>query len=119
MTKEAAQHSIRTFYEVVRGDALEKVKISKEEVAHVAHLARLSFREGETERFASQLNDILLYMDKLNRVDTTGVEPMTHAIARENAFREDRVEASLPAEASLANAPETRGSCFQVPKVIE
>jgi len=98
---------------------LEKIRINKEEVAYVAHLARLSFSEGETEKFTSQLNDILLYMDKLNEVDTTGVEPVTHAIARENAFREDRVVASLPAEASLANAPETRGSCFQVPKVIE
>jgi aspartyl-tRNA(Asn)/glutamyl-tRNA(Gln) amidotransferase subunit C len=94
-------------------------KISKEEVAYVAHLARLSFSEGETEKFTSQLNDILLYMDKLNAVDTTGVEPMTHAIAQKNAFRNDRVDVSLPIEASLANAPESRGSCFQVPKVIE
>jgi aspartyl-tRNA(Asn)/glutamyl-tRNA(Gln) amidotransferase subunit C len=55
----------------------------------------------------------------LNAVDTTGVEPMTHAIAQKNAFRDDRVDVSLPIEASLANAPESRGSCFQVPKVIE
>ena len=94
-------------------------KISREEVAYVAHLARLSFSEEETGKFTSQLNDILLYMDKLNAVDTTGVEPMTHAIAQKNAFRDDRVDVSLPIEASLANAPESRGSCFQVPKVIE
>jgi len=94
-------------------------KISKNEVAYVSHLARLSFSEEETGKFTSQLNDILLYMDKLNEVDTTGVEPMTHAISRKNAFREDTVVASLPSEASLANAPEVRGSCFQVPKVIE
>lgn len=94
-------------------------KISREEVAYVAHLARLSFSEEETGKFTSQLNDILLYMDKLNSVDTTGVEPMTHAIAQKNAFRDDRVDASLPSEASLANAPESRGNCFQVPKVIE
>src|SRR4030042_1273500 len=72
--------------------------------------------EGETEKFTSQLNDILLYMDKLNEVDTTGVEPVTHAIARENAFREDRVAASLPAEGSLAHAPAAGGGCFQVPR---
>ena len=94
-------------------------KISKDEVAYVAHLARLSFSEEETGKFTSQLNDILLYMDKLNEVDTNGVEPVTHAIARKNAFREDAVGASLPPEASLANAPDARGGCFQVPKVIE
>ena len=94
-------------------------KISRDGVAYVAHLARLSFSEEETGKFTSQLNDILLYMDKLNAVDTTGVEPMTHAIAQKNAFRDDRIAASLPIEASLANAPESRGSCFQVPKVIE
>lgn len=98
---------------------MEKVKISREEVAYVAHLARLSFSEAETEKFTAQLNEILLYMEKLNAVDTRGVEPVTHAIARENAFRGDEVAASLPAAASLANAPEARGGCFQVPKVIE
>jgi aspartyl-tRNA(Asn)/glutamyl-tRNA(Gln) amidotransferase subunit C len=94
-------------------------KINREEVAYVAHLARLSFGEDEAEKFTSQLNDILLYMDKLNEIDTAGIEPMTHAIARKNAFRTDAVGVSLPVEASLANAPEARGSCFQVPKVIE
>lgn len=94
-------------------------KISKDGVAYVAHLARLSFSEEEMGKFTSQLNDILLYMGKLNEVDTTGVEPMTHAIGQKNAFRADTVVVSLPIEASLANAPEARGSCFQVPKVIE
>ena len=98
---------------------MEKIKISKEEVAHVAHLARLEFDEAEMEKFTAQLNDILLYMDKLREVDTAGVEPVTHAIAQKNAFREDAVGASLPPEASLANAPEARGGCFLVPKVIE
>jgi len=91
-------------------------KISKEEVAYVAHLARLSFSEEETGKFTSQLNDILLYMDKLNAVDTTGVEPMTHAIAQKNAFRDDRVDVSLPIEASLANAPESRGAASKSQK---
>ncbi len=98
---------------------MEKIKISKDEVTHVAHLARLEFGEAETEKFTAQLNGILRYMDKLNEVDTNGVEPVTHAIARKNAFREDAVNASLPPEASLANAPESRGGCFLVPKVIE
>lgn len=98
---------------------MENMKISREQVAYVAHLARLEFSEEETERFTSQLNDILRYMDKLGEVDTTGVEPMTHAIAQKNAFREDVVEESLSPELSLANAPGARGGSFQVPKVIE
>ena len=98
---------------------MEKIKISRDEVTHVAHLARLEFAEAETEKFTAQLNDILRYMDKLNEVDTTGIEPVTHAIARKNAFREDGVVSSLPPEASLANAPEARGGCFLVPKVID
>lgn len=94
-------------------------KISRDEVAYVANLARLSLGEAEEVKFTSQLNDILLYMDKLSGVDTTGVEPMTHAIARKNAFRPDRVVPSLAVEVSLANAPHARGGCFEVPKVIE
>jgi aspartyl-tRNA(Asn)/glutamyl-tRNA(Gln) amidotransferase subunit C len=98
---------------------VEKIRISREEVAHVAHLARLEFSAEEMEKFTSQLNNILLYMDKLGEVDTTGVEPVTHAIARKNAFREDTVVDSLPPELSLANAPEARAGCFLVPKVID
>jgi aspartyl-tRNA(Asn)/glutamyl-tRNA(Gln) amidotransferase subunit C len=98
---------------------MEKIKINKDEVAHVAHLARLTFGEAEQEKFTSQLNDILLYMETLNEVDTAGVEPMTHAIAQKNAFRADAVGGSLPAEVSLANAPAARRGCFEVPKVIE
>ena len=95
------------------------MKITKEEVAHVAHLARLEFRDEEMEKFTSQLNDILLYMEKLNSVDTTGVEPMTHATVLYNAFREDIIHPSLPNEQSLANAPDPKGEFFRVPKVIE
>ena len=98
---------------------MEKIRISQDEVTYVAHLARLEFGEEEKEKFTFQLNEILRYMDKLGEVDTAGVEPMTHAIAQKNAFREDAVGVSLPPEVSLANAPESRGGCFQVPKVIE
>ena len=70
------------------------MKITKEEVDYVAHLARLEFTETEKETFTSQLNEILLYMDKLNEVDTSGVEPLSHAIALNNAFREDEVRES-------------------------
>ncbi len=95
------------------------MKISKEEVEYVAELARLDFREEEKEKFTSQLNDILMYMEKLNEIDTAGVKPETHAISLMNAFREDVIKASLEPEVSLANAPEEKGSCFRVPKVVE
>lgn len=95
------------------------MKINKEQVQHVAHLARLEFSEQEKEKFTTQLNNILLYMDKLNEVDTTGVEPETHAISLNNAFREDLVKPSLGPERSLQNAPDSKGSFFRVPKVIE
>ena len=95
------------------------MKITREEVEHVAHLARLDFSEEEKVKFTSQLNDILMYMDKLNEADTAGIEPMSHAIALENAFRGDAVKDSLSQELSLSNAPEARGPFFRVPKVIE
>lgn len=85
----------------------------------MAHLARLDFTEDEKEKFTSQLNDILMYVDTLNRADTTGVEPMSHAIAIHNAFRDDHVGESLDPGLSLANAPDARGPFFRVPKVIE
>ncbi len=95
------------------------MKITKEEVEKVAHLARLDFTEEEKVKFTSQLNDILLYIEKLNQADSTGVEPMSHAISLQNAFRDDVVEESLSLELSLSNAPEARGPFFRVPKVIE
>lgn len=95
------------------------MKIERKEVEYVAHLARLEFNEDEKDRFTLQLNNILMYMDKLNQVDTAGVEPMSHAIALNNAFREDIVKESLGNEQSLANAPDPRGEFFRVPKVIE
>ncbi|MDI6727210.1 MAG: Asp-tRNA(Asn)/Glu-tRNA(Gln) amidotransferase subunit GatC, partial [Smithellaceae bacterium] len=95
------------------------MKITRGEVAHVAHLARLEFREEEMEDFTFQLNRILTYMDKLNELDTGDVAPMTHALALTNAFREDLVTPSLPEEASLANAPDSRGRFYAVPRVIE
>ncbi len=95
------------------------MKITREEVAYVAHLARLEFSETEEETFTGQLNEILLYMDKLNGVDTSGVEPLSHAIALSNAFRDDKIQESLSQERSLANAPDPRGEFFRVPRVIE
>jgi aspartyl-tRNA(Asn)/glutamyl-tRNA(Gln) amidotransferase subunit C len=93
--------------------------INSQQVEYVAHLARLTISDQEKDKFTSQLNDILLYIDKLNELDTKGVEPMSHAIAVTNSFRQDEILDSIGTEKSLANAPDTRGEFFRVPKVIE
>jgi len=95
------------------------LKITREGVDYVAHLARLNLREDEKDKFTTQLNDIFLYMEMLNKVDTSGVEAMTHAISLNNAFRDDVVKDSIGNERALANAPDEMGNCFRVPKVIE
>lgn len=95
------------------------MKLSTSDVEYVAKLARLEVTDQEKEKFTAQLNDILLYIDKLNELDTTGVAPMSHAIAVTNAFREDKVAESLGTEKALANAPDARGEFFRVPKVID
>jgi len=95
------------------------LKITNNEVKYVAHLARLNFGEEEAEKFTSQLNDILLYMDILNKVETSGIEPATHVIDLTNAFREDNAKESMGTEVALANAPDQSYECFRVPKVIE
>ncbi|MCU0571370.1 MAG: Asp-tRNA(Asn)/Glu-tRNA(Gln) amidotransferase subunit GatC [Syntrophobacteraceae bacterium] len=93
-------------------------KISREEVRHVAHLARLDLPEADEVLVTEQMNSLLQYMDALNTVDTSNVEPTTHAIQNRNVFRPDRVLGSLHREAALANAPETDRTSFIVPKVI-
>jgi aspartyl-tRNA(Asn)/glutamyl-tRNA(Gln) amidotransferase subunit C len=93
-------------------------QISPEQVAHVAKLARLALSEAQVARYATQIESILEYVAKINEVDTTGVEPMAHAVALHNVLREDVAEPALPLEQVLRNAPETDGRFFKVPKVI-
>jgi len=94
------------------------MKITKEEVVHVASLARLNLDDEAIDLYTKQLGDILTYMDTLNRVDTRDVPPTSHAIFINNVFREDEVEPSVPEERALANAPESEDGSFVVPKVI-
>ena len=94
------------------------MKITKEEVLHVAHLARLDIVEADVDRFAGQIDTILDYVDTLKKVDTTGVVATSHAISQTNAFREDEVQGHLAPEQALANAPEKDNGAFVVPKVI-
>ncbi|MCE5241632.1 MAG: Asp-tRNA(Asn)/Glu-tRNA(Gln) amidotransferase subunit GatC [Syntrophobacteraceae bacterium] len=93
-------------------------KISREEVRHVAKLARLDLAENEETRMTDQMNQILGYMEKLNELNTQEVSATTHAIQRQNVFRADEVRDSLERDRALANAPESDGVSFIVPKVI-
>jgi aspartyl-tRNA(Asn)/glutamyl-tRNA(Gln) amidotransferase subunit C len=94
------------------------MKITKEEVLKVAHLARLTLSEEELDSMTSHLDTILSYVVKLDELDTTGVQPITHAFAEANAFREDRVGTSLARAEALANGPCHNEEAFVVPKII-
>ena len=91
----------------------------KMDIEKVARLARLDLSEEEKVTFGSQLEQILTYMEQLNTLDTSGVEPTSHAIPVYNVFREDEVRPSLPQEEVLAIAPDEEDGHFKVPKIIE
>ncbi|MEJ5227320.1 Asp-tRNA(Asn)/Glu-tRNA(Gln) amidotransferase subunit GatC [Thermodesulfovibrio sp.] len=95
------------------------MKISKEMVKHIAMLSRLEFQEKEIELYGEQLSRILDYVDKLNEVNTEGVEPTSHVLSLNNVFREDVVKSSLSREEALRNAPDSTDKFFRVPKIIE
>jgi|SRR5688572_26490782 len=94
-------------------------RISREDVQHVARLARLELSEAELERMRVELNNILAFMDKLRSLDTSGVEPTSHAVPLRNVMREDEPRPSFPRDEMLANAPERAGDFFRVPRIIE
>jgi aspartyl-tRNA(Asn)/glutamyl-tRNA(Gln) amidotransferase subunit C len=91
----------------------------KMDIEKVARLARLELSYEEKVTFGSQLEQILTYMEQLNRLDTSGVEPTSHAIPVYNVFREDEVKPSLPQEEVLAIAPDEEEGHFKVPRIIE
>ena len=94
-------------------------KITLKDVEHVARLARLELGPEEKERMQRELNGILTYIDKLRGVDTTSVEPTSHAVPMTNVMRDDVVQPSFPQSDMLANAPDRSGDFFRVPKIIE
>ena len=94
------------------------MKINEEQVQHVIKLARLDPAPEDLAAMTGQLDRILSYVETLNEIDTTGIEPTTHALAITNAFRDDEVKPSLDREKSLANGPLQNGEAFVVPKVI-
>jgi aspartyl-tRNA(Asn)/glutamyl-tRNA(Gln) amidotransferase subunit C len=94
------------------------MKITKEEVAQVARLARLELRPEEVARITTQLDAILGYVAKLDELDTVGVAATTHSQDIANAFRDDEVSQSLDHDRALANAPLQNGESFVVPRII-
>ncbi len=94
------------------------MKISKEQVEHVAMLARLELTEAEQEIYTEQLNSILDYAALLDKLDTQGVEPMAHALPLKNVFRDDVVQPSISQARALANAPDAEEGFFKVPKIV-
>ncbi len=95
------------------------MKITRSDVEHVAALARLKISEDEINVFTGQLNRILEYFETLQSADTDNVEPSTHAVSLDNAFREDRVQESIGLQKALQNAPDAEKGHFKVPKIIE
>jgi aspartyl-tRNA(Asn)/glutamyl-tRNA(Gln) amidotransferase subunit C len=94
-------------------------KIDQSQVKKVAKLSRLDLTEAEVEEFTEQLSAILEYVEKMNELDTTGVEPLAHCLPISNVFREDSVKESLGTEKTLANAPQRDGEYFKVPKIMD
>ncbi len=95
------------------------MKLSLEQVRHVAHLARLALTPKEEQRYQAQLSAILDAVEQLKALNTEDVPPTSHASLGELALRADEVRPSLPAEKSLANAPAKVGTRFAVPKILE
>jgi aspartyl-tRNA(Asn)/glutamyl-tRNA(Gln) amidotransferase subunit C len=93
--------------------------ISRQDVEHVARLARLALTDAEKERMEAELSSILQYIDALSALDVEGVEPTSHAVPLVNVMRDDDVRPCLPVDAMLANAPDRAGDSVRVPRIIE
>ena len=94
-------------------------KISKEEVKHVAHLARLAITEEEAEKFAEQLGKITDFAEQLNELDTTNVEPTSHVLPLVNVLREDVAKQGLSREKVMLNVKDQEAGQIKVPSIME
>ena len=95
------------------------MKLSREDVLHIARLARLGLTEAELDRLREQLSNILENFEILQQVDTKDIPPTAQSIALQNVMRNDEVTPSLPPNDILANAPRREGDCFRVRAVLE
>ena len=98
---------------------MAKNVISDETIEYVGILAKLDLSGAEKEQAKADMANMLDYIDMLNELDTTGVEPMSHVFPVHNVFREDVVENGDDRENMLANAPERKDGCYKVPKTVE
>jgi aspartyl-tRNA(Asn)/glutamyl-tRNA(Gln) amidotransferase subunit C len=89
------------------------------DIKYVANLARIALTPDEEAKLGAQLGDILGYINQLEELDVTDVEPMAHAVPLANVLRADEVRPSIPQEAALANAPKQANGLFIVPKIVE
>ncbi|GAA0430091.1 Asp-tRNA(Asn)/Glu-tRNA(Gln) amidotransferase subunit GatC [Lentibacillus halophilus] len=93
--------------------------ISKDQVKHVADLARLAVTEDEADKFAKQLSSIIDYAEQLNELDTENVEPTTHVLDLKNVMRDDEPKEWISKEDALHNAPDKQDGYFRVPSILE
>jgi aspartyl-tRNA(Asn)/glutamyl-tRNA(Gln) amidotransferase subunit C len=89
--------------------------IDRDQVLHVARLARLRLTDEEVDRMAGELSQILEHVDKMNELDLDGVEPTSHVVELQNVLRDDVPRPSLPRERALEQAPDVAGGGFRVP----
>lgn len=95
------------------------MKISEEEVKHIASLAKLNLSEEEVQKYSKDLGDIATFVEQLNEVDVTGVEPTAHILDIKNVFRKDENISTFEREEILKNAPSKEAGCISVPRVVE
>ena len=95
------------------------MKLSREEVLHIARLARVGLTESEIDRLSEQLSNILENFEILQQVDTSDVPPTAQSVSLQSVVRDDEVAPSFPADEILANAPRREGNCFRVRAVLE
>ena len=103
--------------DVIEGDMAGKV--DEELVKKIAKLARITLSDKEVKKYSEQLAKIVGYVEQLNEIDTSNVEPLSHVQEVVNSFRDDVVKESLDIDEVLKNAPETEGNFFKVPGVIK
>jgi aspartyl-tRNA(Asn)/glutamyl-tRNA(Gln) amidotransferase subunit C len=95
------------------------MKLSLEEVRHISRLSRLALSEEEAELYSSQLSKIIDYVEQLNSLDTSAIDPTAHVISLNNVMADDTQGISLPREEALKNAPDGTDKFYRVPKIIE
>lgn len=95
------------------------MQITPDLIKYLESLARITLTEDEEKKIGGELQDILTYIDKLNELDTEGVEAMSHCFPLNNVFRADEVKVSMSPDEIVANAPESQDGAFVVPKTVE